>query len=127
MPDLDKWLGHTYIEVESVETRATLAWRRIQDKPSSVVILRGSTNLAAQTVRIEIDPGGGGRRQVAGAANETSIRQGVIFGVIDHPDPSVPDTDMRGGDRFIFDNVEYEIRDVLKTKGEIQGRVEIMS
>ena len=118
MPDFNAYLTDT----AAIPTagRAVAAWNRIQDKPTSVTLKRLGT---AQTVRIEYNNTVGERRSAAG---EASVRGLTVFGVKDHPDAAVVDTDVRRGDRFVLDNAEYQVIGVIETIGEIQANCEVI-
>ena len=105
--------------MDSAAQRARDAWRRINDKPSEISILRNDTPpyLAAQTVRIEYSIA---EREVSGAGATTSVRGVTVFGVQGHA--TVPDTDIERGDKFAFAGERYQVRSVDKTLvGEIQA------
>lgn len=96
--------------------RAADAWRRIQDKPTSIVLKRSTTLLDAQTVRIEFSSGATEQQtanSVPGFLNVT------IFGVKDHP--TISDTDIQRGDRVVLGNTEYEVVGVIASIGEVQA------
>jgi hypothetical protein len=98
---------------------ASDAWVRINDKPSSISILRNDTLplMAAQTVRIERGAIGD---TASGGAGETMITGVNIFGVRDHQ--TVADTDIQRGDTFDLDGVLYQVTNVnLTLPGEIQA------
>ena len=104
--------------------RAALAWRRINDKPSSVAFKTpAGTTLSAQTVRIEPDSSAGMATSEAGAGQ---VRKAVVFGVLNHAlsGSSVPNTNMDDGYRFILNGDEWRCVGILKTLGEIQGYFE---
>lgn len=102
------------------EQRAALAWRRINDKPSSVAFRTpAGVTLSAQTVRIEPDSAAGMATSDAGAGQ---VRKAVVFGVRNHA--TVADTAMDDGYRFVLDGDEYRCVGILKTLGEIQGYFE---
>ena len=124
MVNLSAWLSDagdlaatpTITEVQ----RAALAWRRINDKPSSVAFRTpAGTTLSAQTVRIEPDSGAGMATSEAGAGQ---VRKAVVFGVRNHA--TIADTIMDDGYRFVLDGDEYRCVGILKTLGEIQGYFE---
>lgn len=121
MPDFQAWKrGGKAI---SGSPRAVDAWRRIQDKPTQIIIVRDLGGaLAEQTVRVEWS---GEVRDVMGQVGTVGERQITVFGVQGHP--TVPDTDIRRGDQFALDGVQYKVVDVLVTLGEIQARVEARS
>jgi hypothetical protein len=119
MSDFNKWLTDTESIAET--ERASLAWTRINDKPSSVTFKTPSgATLAAQTVRVEVDDGASLKMGESGMSGP--MRNCVIFGVINHE--SITDTDMEEGYRFILNNDEYRITDVIVTLGSIQGNAE---
>ena len=106
--------------------RAVDAWRRINEKPTSISMKRDTGNaVAAQTVRIEWGSSSGGSGERAGAGGQSSIRYGVVFGV--HGHATVDDTDIQRGDRFTVNGYQYRVIDVLITLGERQCRFEVMN
>lgn len=97
--------------------RAALAWSRILDKPTSVVLKTASgVNRAAQTVRIEVDNRSSLANSAVGAAPRMAV---IVYGIKNHP--TLPDTIMAEGDRFVLNNDSYRIEDIILTLGEIQG------
>ncbi len=119
MSDFNAWLIDT--DALSEADRASIAWSRILDKPSVVTFKTpAGVILAAQTVRVEADD----RAMTAtGDAGMTGHeRYCVIFGVINHD--TVTDTDMEEGYRFVLNNDEYRITDVIVTLGSVQGNAE---
>lgn len=121
MTNFDNWLGSSTQRGTPTATLAAGAWNRIQDKPTSITVYRGATPQAAQTVRLEFD--------LTVTENQSDMAQAsvwelVIFGVVDHPDDAVTDTDLQNGDRFVHDGDTYEIMDVVAYPGEIQARAE---
>jgi len=122
--NLSAWLGDAgnlaATPTATEEQRAAVAWRRINDKPSSVAFRTpaGST-LSAQTVRIEPDSSAGMATSESGAGQ---VRKAVVFGVRNHATQS--DTVMDDGYRFVLDGDEYRCVGILKTLGEIQGYFE---
>lgn len=123
MPDFNMWLSDTSGRVENAETRATRAWNRIYDKPTTITIRRPGVSDFTRVVRIEYFQGQAmrGESNPMGMIGKQTI---IIFGVESHPDPNVPDTDLRLGDRFIFDYREFVIQSVLSTLGEQQAQAE---
>lgn len=117
MPDMTTYFGH---QAPDAEVRAALAWQRIMDNPTSITVLRGSTTLSAQTVRIEHRnlPA-----EVPGGAGTASTRRAIVFGVRGHA--SITDTDLKKGDRFVLNgSQEYRVIDVVRYPGEIQATAE---
>jgi hypothetical protein len=95
--------------------RAERVWVKIQRKPVSVVFTRqgvitddalptGPITLAPQTVKIVRD---NRPSEVRGEAGEGIQLQCVVCGVKDHPDSTVPDTDIERGDTFELDGDHY--------------------
>lgn len=122
MPDLDAILS-TGSAINEAH-RAALAWRRISEKPTSITIRRGTSPLSAQTVRIEFSEASNQRH---GASGEGAVRDVIVFGVRNHPDDDIADTDTKPGDRFVHLNVEYQVRDLVTTLGEVQAHAEAVS
>lgn len=119
MSDFNSWLIN--LEAISEPNRATLAWSRINEKPSTVSF-KTTTGaiLAAQVVRIEPDDKATAESAESGMTGH--MRYCIIFGVINHD--TVTDTDMEEGYRFVLNNDEYRITDVLVTLGSVQGNAE---
>lgn len=109
--------GLTSTPTATEQTRAALAWRRILDKPSSVAFKppTGAT-LAAQTVRVESDSNASPAETAAGAAPRRKV---IIFGVRNHA--TIADTVIAEGYRFILNNDEYRVIDLIYTLGEVQA------
>ena len=128
MPSFDTWLDNqdnSWIDADNISaaSRAVDAWRRIQDKPTSIVIDRGrSGTIAAQTVRIE--------NTSEFSANVTEVgrtarRRLTVFGIKDHPTET--DTDIQKGDKFKVNGLIYQIADVIQPIGEIQAYGETLT
>ncbi len=109
--------------------RAERVWIKIQRKPSSVIFTKPqvtlpngtvtpATALAAQTVRVAPDNRATPVEGVAGAA---PTRADIIFGVRDHPDATVIDTDIAVGYTARINSKEYRVTDVLLVPGGIQA------
>lgn len=99
------------------EQRAAAAWRRINEKPSTVTFKTANgAPVAAQTVRIESDNRPGVVSSPAGVAAQMQF---IIYGVRDHT--TVDDTVMLEGFRFTLGDYEYRISDIILQTGEIQG------
>jgi hypothetical protein len=121
MIDIDAWISES--EVIREAPRAVRAWNHIQDKPTAVTFKKpDGTVLAAQTVRLESDNGVSENESAAGTS---PTRKLVVFGVINHPDSDVADTNMAEGYRFVYLNDEYRIVDIIRTLGELQGIAEV--
>lgn len=121
MPDFDSWVGTNVTEVLNAEGRAALAWRRIQDRPSEIVLSReGVGDLDAQIVRIESDNTVTDQTS-PGVNTITAVQKVTVFGVRDHADPFVPDTDIERSDRFRINGVRYEVMSIMTPPGEVQA------
>jgi hypothetical protein len=128
--DLATWLSGTDDPAEdalaglaarSEVARAAAAWRRIVDKPSSVRFRTpAGTTLAAQTVRLEYDNAVGQSEAASGLA---AVRKVTVFGVRNHP--TLGDTNVGEGYRFVLDGDQYTVVEVIKTLGEVQAIAEI--
>jgi len=114
MPDFNMFMSSTnplskwYADIEGDNRSQNLAERLINDKPSSIVIVRGATSLSAQTVRIEttrIEP-----YETVGDAGRGNKANILILGYKGHP--TQPDFDVKAGDNFVFDGIRYRIRQV---------------
>lgn len=118
MPTLDGWLGVTDdIVVMTAAQRATLEWRRIQDRPTSVVLNRAGSAQPAQTMRIEYN--NSSANFVDGTLVRTSKQNLTLFGVRSHP--TVTNTDIQKGDRFTINGAQYEVKSLLTPPGECQA------
>lgn len=101
----------------TVQQRAALAWRRINDKPTSVTFRTAAgASIAAQTVRIEYASSAAIDESAAGA---TPVMRVIIFGVRGHA--TIANTDIKEGYRVVVGTDEYRCVDVILTIGEIQG------
>ncbi len=118
MPDINNYLILRARRSIPAVVRAIMAWQRIQDRATSITVYRDSVAQTAQTVRIEYSSVANDRRE----AGQASVRDLVIFGVVDHPD--VADTNLQKGDRFAIGSDQYEVKDVIELPGEIQARAE---
>lgn len=121
MPSGVNWRIDSRMTVGDVADRAVSAWLRIQDRPTSISIMRGSDDLEAQTVRIEYSTQAG---EASGRAGVSAVRDVTIFGVADHPDASVEDTDIQKADRIVLSGSEYRVVDVVAYPGEVQAFAE---
>lgn len=113
--DFNAWMGVNTEAINAAE-RAASWWVVIQRDPTSIQFRRDGTLLSAQTVRIESDNVITEKGNPNGSTAQGNI---VVYGIADHP--TVTDTDMQRDDRFWLDNVEYEITDVVRTPGQVQG------
>lgn len=123
MPDIHAWASAGAEAISAVD-RAVAAWRRIQDKPTSITIKRGTTTLDAQTVRIEIGGTGSGW-QSEGGAGKSARQSATVFGVRDHPTEA--DTDIARDDRFAIGGTIYSVTALVLQLGEIQAQCEAVT
>lgn len=126
MPDFAAWLGKR-ASVSRVG-RSEAAWARIQDKPTSIVLVRrvGSTSVStpAQTVRLEpytTRTGG----EVAGAAGQSGDQDVIVFGVRGHG--TVTNTDIRRDDRFTYEGKQYRVVSINTFPNSVQALAEALS
>lgn len=102
--------------------RAALAYRRIQDKPTSVAFRTpAGATLAAQMVRIESDTSASMAESAAGAAAKRKV---IVFGIRNHA--TLPNTQVGEGYRFIWAEDQYTVVDVILTLGEVQAICEVV-
>lgn len=123
MPNFALWHSDPYGRIVSTEDRAVRAWNRINDKPSEITVRRPGISDFTQVVRIEYFQGQalrGDTNPLGNVAKQTLI----IYGVLNHPDTNIADTDLQVGDRFIYEYREFVIQTTLNTIGEIQAQAE---
>lgn len=124
MPNINNWLTPTDGSGQGITEadRALDAWRRINDNPAmvhSIVLRRNGVKKAGQTVRVEF---GTGSERSDTDENATLYRiTGTLFGVRNHPDDAVLDTDILPDDEFGIGGVRYRVRTVLLFAGEVQA------
>jgi hypothetical protein len=127
MPDIDAYVyGSTKADSAygiDAAARAVDAWRRIQDKPTSITVLRTSGDLDPQTVRLELPTSS---QDQLGQGGRTAGRSAVVLGVKNHPDSDVADTDIQKGDRFLVaaEGAEYKVLDIVFYAGQVQAFAE---
>lgn len=116
MPDFAAWRDDT-------TARAEAAWTRIQQRPVSITIRRGTDMLDEQTVRVELSSSAREDLDVRRGLNLLpGVQRAVVFGVRNHP--TVADTDIQRGDRFVLAQTEYEVIAVIVLPGEVQATCE---
>jgi len=110
MPSVDAWTGNSFPLSDWLDDvdRGVDTARLIADKPTSITVVRGGVEQAAQSVRIE---GLGRPREVQTEGGQTAIADTLIIGYKGHP--TLTDTDLQTGDRFAVGGVSYEIVAVL--------------
>ena len=117
------------VEAISNSARAQAIWRKIQRKPQSVAFTKPrvvagdgtvtpETQLPAQIVRIVSDSRATLVEGVAGAAPQRHV---VIYGIKDHPDEDIADTDIQEGYTFVLDNDLYRVTDTIPVPGGVQA------
>jgi hypothetical protein len=93
---LPTWLDDHDLAVDTAQL--------ISDKTTSIVVVRAGVAQSAQTVRIE---GMGGDRQALTPAGQVYTVDAVVLGYKGHP--TIADTSLRPGDRFVVAGVRYEV------------------
>lgn len=102
---IDSWLGNAFpLTSWDDHNQAVDAALIISDATTSITVKRGATTLSAQTVRIEDMSGRGRTWTSAGVVYEIDA---LIIGYKGHP--SLPDCDLKPGDRFAVEGALYEI------------------
>lgn len=126
MPDLNALLAQRGQRGINAAVRAVRAWQRIQDRATTITVYRGNPAVAqtAQVVRVEFDSTTARVIQQTGQAAQQGV---ILFGVRDHPDSDVPDTDLKKGDRVMLADGNYQVISVIDLPGEIQARAERLS
>ena len=123
MADLNAWLGSSAPLSDWTDTtdRAYDTARRIDEQAASIVVQRRGGNLAAQTVRIDLDEST--PRETSSGNVSASNQRVLITGYADHPD--IDDTLLRRGDRFFFDGDMYTVTQVVKQTGRLLASAEV--
>lgn len=116
MPDFDAYF--VINDPIADASRAVDAWNRILADPSSVVLVRESVALSAQTVRIEYD---GRQSDVDSDAGHGASLRATLFGVQGHPSVSISDTDIEAGDRLNVGGFIFDVERVINPPGEFQA------
>lgn len=122
MTNVNSWLSSGRYPKPDATVRAVAAWRRINDKSTSITIRRQQATLGAQTVRIEFD---NGALEQMGVNTTPSLQRLTVFGVRGHP--TVTNTDIRAKDMFVIGGKQYEVIAVIETLGEVQAQAEARS
>ena len=127
MPNLAKWLNSgnelAGLPIATTQYRAALAWRRINDNPTSVELrtLAGA-DLAAQTVRLDWDNSASMAQGEAGAA---AVRKLTMLGVKGHA--TVADTVIEVGYTFKLNGESLRCVHVIPQIGQIEAEFEMVS
>lgn len=123
MVNFADWMNNNQSPVDE-SLRAVRVWNLIQRNPTAITILRSSIILTEQTVRVEYS---NTERQFEGSSADGVKRDVVIFGVRNHPDEDVLDTDIKRGDLFELNEQEFKVNDVMFVPGGIQVSAEALS
>lgn len=126
-PNINSWMGQNtgWLDEPSAANRAVRAWIRIQDRPASIKFYRNGSMNVEQIVRVEFDSTR--QRDMKDEAGTASQIDVTIFGVQDHPDEAVEDTDLQDDDAFIYEGNSYIVKDVLWLPGEVQAQASRVS
>lgn len=114
MPDFDAYFSSSGA-IDAV-SRAVDAWNRINAAPTIITIIRDAVSLANQTMRVEYSGTG---EEAASDAGRAGRQRCVLFGVTDHP--TVTDTNIERGDRFVISQKQFEVISVINPPGEVQA------
>ena len=113
MPDFEAWRSDE-------QARALEAWIRISEKPTTITIRRNGDALAPQLVRIEFaDTAREDVNLRRGLDVTPGVQRAVVFGLRHHP--TIPDTNIERGDRFVVGVTEFEVIGVIDAPGEVQA------
>lgn len=123
MLDFNAWLERG-AEPLAADGRASAAWRRIQEKPTEITVVRDETVLDPQTVRIEYSTLTIAQELTGGAGN-SGHQTAIVFGIRGHA--TLPDTDIERNDLFTAEGLQFRIISLTLTTGEIQGMAEVLS
>lgn len=129
MPTINQWMtttdkaGRWKAEIENAGRSLHELHRFIAEKSVSIVLIRNSVSLSAQTVRIEqtriqpdVNVGPAGREHRSNA---------VLLGYKDHP--TIPDLDIKAGDKFEVDGTSFEVRLIFPAViGHVQAWLEVV-
>lgn len=118
MPNINNWL--TPSTAPQATDRANDAWRRIQDKPSTVAVWRGGSFHHSETVRVEWGNNTNVMPSTTSPNTVTSITEVIVFGINGHA--TLTNTDIVEGDEIALSGEVYQVKDVLITIGELQAR-----
>lgn len=110
MPDIDEWAGNSFpLSTWAADwDPAVDAAQIIADRSTSITIVRNGTAQDAQTVRIEDFRN---RNSPSTDAGMTGITDVLIIGYKGHP--TIDDTDIQRGDRFVISGEMYEVEIVV--------------
>ena len=123
MVDFADWLHADSPADESLY--AARAWNLILRNPVELVFKRGNTMLETQTVRVEYDNEESPIQGSSGA--QGSRRDVIVYGVKNHPNEDVLDTDIKRGDQFSYLGRHFKVTDVIVNLGSVQAMTEAVS
>ena len=113
MPDFEAWRS-------DAQARALEAWQRISEKATTITLRRGTDVLDGQTVRIEFSSSTREDLDLRrGLIITPGVQRAVVFGLRHHP--TIADTDIQRGDRFVVGVTEFEVIGVISGVGEVQA------
>lgn len=124
MATFANWLNAS--RVIDPAARAVAAWNRIQQKPSTVTVVRLTPITQARTthevtVRLEFD-NNSDEYNTVGNSGVNIMGECVAFGVCDHP--TEPDLDLVRDDVFYYNGFNFRVINLIPTIGEIQALCE---
>lgn len=125
MLDYDAW-GANASPIREAR-RAKDAWKRINRRPTVILIARGEDDLPDQTVRIEMNITSSGTPEVPGDSGASGKLTATLFGVKGHPNADILDTDIQREDRFAVGQQWYRVVDVIQEVGEVQALCEVLA
>jgi hypothetical protein len=117
MPDIFKWIGDSGA-MQAAEFAQSM-WSLIQRRPETIIVQRNGVNLDPQIVRVEYSNTVRESNDRNSASN-VRTRDVMLYGVVDHPDPAVVDTDIRTGDLFSLNSRLFRVTDVYRNPGQIE-------
>jgi hypothetical protein len=120
MPDYDAWRSTTNQFAPTASSRADDAWKRINDKPSTVAVWRAGAYHHDETVRIEWNNGTNVTPSAQSPNSVTAITEVVLFGINGHA--TLTSTDIKEGDEIWLAGESFIVKDSLITTGELQAR-----
>jgi hypothetical protein len=125
MPKFANWLVSRRVVDE--EARAIAAWARIQEKPSTLTVVRVTPVTNVRTthevvVRVEYD-NESDEYATVGNMGVNQMGEAVLFGVRNHP--TEEDTNLQRGDTFFYAGANFRVVMIIPTIGELQFLAEV--
>ncbi len=128
MPNLNRFLGltddglATWIATQNAFDDSETVGVRIAERTTSIALIRAGVVQAAQDMRIEIDTEPDNEVIQSGNAR-LSTSFVILLGYKNHP--TVTDTDIQRGDRFVFESRSYSVIDIyINFNDRIEARAE---